>query len=67
MPIIAQRGRKGKVFFTMAKRATKGSGTIRKKIITRNGKKYEWWEARYTIGSDPGTGKQVQKTITGKT
>ena len=51
----------------MAKRAAKGTGTIRKKTVTRNGKKYEWWEARYTVGSDPGTGKQIQRTITGKT
>lgn len=51
----------------MAKRAAKGTGTIRKRITTRNGKKYEWWEARYTAGYDPGTGKQIQRTITGKT
>lgn len=51
----------------MAKRAAKGSGTIRKKTDTRSGKKYEWWEARYTAGVDPGTGKQIQRTITGKT
>lgn len=51
----------------MARRAAKGTGTIRKKEITRNGKKYEYWEARYTEGADPGTGKQVQRSITGKT
>lgn len=51
----------------MARRAAKGAGTIRKKTITRNGKKYEYWEARYTEGVDPGTGKQVQRSITGKT
>ena len=51
----------------MAKRAAQGSGTIRKKTITRNGKQYTYWEARYTIGADPGTGKQIQKSITGKT
>lgn len=51
----------------MAKRAAKGSGTIRRKTDTRSGKKYEWWEARYTAGVDPGTGKQIQRTITGKT
>lgn len=44
-----------------------GSGTIRKKTVTRNGKAYTYWEARYTTGTDPGTGKQVQKSITGKT
>lgn len=44
-----------------------GSGTIRKKTVTRNGKTYTYWEARYTTGTDSGTGKQVQKSITGKT
>lgn len=48
-------------------RAAHGTGTIRKKIVTRNGKDYIYWEARYTVGTDPGTGKQKQKSITGKT
>lgn len=51
----------------MARRAAHGTGTIRKKTITRSGKKYEYWEARYTAGRDPGTGKQIQHSITGKT
>lgn len=51
----------------MARRSANGSGTIRKKTITRSGKKYEYWEARYTEGVDLGTGKQVQRSITGKT
>jgi len=38
-----------------------GIGTIRKKTVTRNGKEYTFWEARYTVGFDPGTGKQVQR------
>ena len=51
----------------MARRkAADGSGTIRKKTVTRNGKQYTFWEARYTIGTDPGTGKQIQKSISGK-
>lgn len=50
----------------MAKAAAR-AGTIRKKTITKNGKKYNYWEARYTAGYDPGTGKQIQKSITGKT
>ncbi len=33
----------------------------------RNGKQYTYWEARYTEGIDPGTGKQIQRSITGKT
>lgn len=51
----------------MSRRSANGSGTIRKKTVSRNGKKYEYWEARYTVGFDPGTGKQVQRSITGKT
>ena len=51
----------------MARKAAAGSGTIRKKTITRNGKEYSYWEARYTAGYDPGTGKQIQRSITGKT
>ena len=51
----------------MAKKAAGGTGTIRKKTVTRNGKSYTFWEARYTAGYDPGTGKQIQKSITGKT
>lgn len=47
--------------------AAKGNGTIRKKIITSNGKQYTYWEARYTTGFDPGTGKQNQRSISGKT
>jgi len=51
----------------MAKRSAKGSGTIRKKAVTRNGKEYTYWEARITTGRDPGTGKQIQRSFTGKT
>lgn len=51
----------------MARRSANGTGTIRKKTVTRGGRKYEYWEARYTEGADPGTGKQVQRSITGKT
>ena len=50
----------------MAKAAA-GSGTIRKKTVTRSGKQYTYWEARYTAGYDPGTGKQIQRSVTGKT
>lgn len=51
----------------MAKRAAQGTGTIRKKTVTRAGREYTYWEARYTEGTDPGTGKQIQRSITGKT
>ena len=50
-----------------AGRSASGAGTIRKKTVVRNNKKYEYWEARYTAGYDPGTGKQIQRSITGKT
>lgn len=48
-------------------RAAQGSGTIRKKTVTRNGQTYTYWEARLTTGRDPGTGKQVQRSFSGKT
>lgn len=51
----------------MARKAAAGTGTIRKKTITRNSREYTYWEARYTTGYDPGTGKQIQRSITGKT
>ena len=48
-------------------RAANGSGSIRKREVTRNGKPYTYWEGRITVDIDPITGKQVQRTITGKT
>ena len=51
----------------MPRRAAQGSGTIRKKTVIRKGKTYTYWEARYTAGRDSGTGKQIQRSITGKT
>ena len=41
-------------------RAAQGGGTIRQRKDGR-------WEARYTTGRDPGTGKQVQRSIYGAT
>lgn len=41
-------------------RKAQGSGTLRKRA---NGT----WEARFTVGRDPGTGKQIQKSVYGKT
>lgn len=49
------------------KKSAAGSGSIRKKTINKKGKPYTYWEARYTEGFDPATGKQIQRTITGKT
>lgn len=44
----------------MARKAAKGGGTIRQRKDGR-------WEARYTVGRDPGTGKQVQRSVYGST
>lgn len=44
----------------LAKKRAKGEGSIRKRSDGR-------WEGRYTDGFDPGTGKQRQKSIYGKT
>lgn len=41
-------------------RAAQGGGTIRQRSDGR-------WEGRYTIGRDPGTGKQIQKSVYGDT
>ncbi len=49
------------------RKGASGTGSIRKKTVTRSGKEYTYWEARYTSGTDSGTGKQIQRTVTGKT
>ena len=41
-------------------RTAQGSGSIRQRP---NGR----WEARYTLGHDPGTGKQIRRSIYGST
>lgn len=43
-----------------ANRNAQGAGTIRQRPDGR-------WEARYTVGRNSGTGKQIQKSIYGKT
>ena len=40
---------------------------MRKISVARGGKTYTYWQARYSAGFDPGTGKQKQHSITGKT
>lgn len=50
-----------------AGRAAQGAGSIRKKTVTRNGEQYTYWEARVTVGKDPGTGKQLRRSFSGKT
>ena len=42
-------------------------GSIRKITKTSKGKEYTYYEARYTERFDPGTGKQIQRSISGKT
>ena len=44
----------------MPKKSAKGGGTIRQRP---NGR----WEARFTIGRDPGTGRQIQRSVYGAT
>ncbi|MCL1884731.1 MAG: hypothetical protein FWF81_13390 [Defluviitaleaceae bacterium] len=44
----------------MAKRNAQGAGSIRQRADGT-------WEARYTLGRAPGTGKQVRKSVYGKT
>ena len=44
----------------MAKKRVSGEGTIGKRKDGR-------WEARYIVGRDPETGKQIRKSILGKT
>lgn len=44
----------------MAKRSAQGAGSIRER-------KDGLWEARYTVGRNPATGKQVRKSVYGKT
>lgn len=52
---------------TKNKKSASGAGNIRKKTVTRDGKPYTYWEARFTTGYDPLTGKQIQRSISGKT
>ena len=42
-------------------------GSIRKVTRISKGKPYTYYEARYTEGFHPGTGKQIQRSVTGKT
>lgn len=44
----------------MPKRGAQGNGTIRQRPDGR-------WEARYVVGNDPGTGKQIRKSVYGDT
>lgn len=48
-------------------RGPQGAGAIRKKNVKRGNKTYTYWEARLTTGYDPGTGRQIQRSFSGKT
>ncbi len=48
-------------------RRAQGTGCIYKKTVMRKGQPYTYWEAQVTVGTDPGTGRQIRKTYTGKT
>ena len=48
-------------------RRAQGTGSIYKKAVFRKGKEYNYWEGSVTVGYDPGTGRQIRKTFTGKT
>ena len=43
-------------------RGASGGGSIRQKTLNRAGKSYTYWEARYTAGYNPNTGRQIQRT-----
>ncbi len=49
-----------------SKRTTSGMGSIRKVTKVVKGKEYTYYEARYTEGFDPRTGKQIQRSISDK-
>ena len=49
------------------KRGASNGGSIRHRTVERDGHTYEWWEARVTTGYDLSTGKQIQRSFSGKT
>jgi len=48
-------------------KSANGAGSIRKITSVRNGKEYTYWQGRYTEGYDEYSGRQIQRSITGKT
>ena len=50
-----------------SKKSANGGGSIRKKTVMKNGREYTFWEGRVTVGIDPLTGRQKQKSVSGKT
>ena len=52
----------------MSKRAAKGTPSIKQITIKGgNGVEYKYFSSRITVGHDPISGKQIQRTFTGKT
>lgn len=51
----------------MSKKSAAGAGNIRKKTVTRNGQPYTYWEGRVTVGYNPGTGRQIQRSFSAST
>lgn len=51
----------------MAKRNASGSGSLRKRVRTVQGKEYVYWEGTVSVGHDPATGKLIRQTFSGKT
>ena len=50
-----------------SKKSANGGGSIRKKTVMKNGREYTFWEGSVTVGIDPLTGRQKQKSVSGKT
>lgn len=49
-------------------RSASGVGTIRKRTVKRKGGNiYTFWEGRVTVGFNSGTGRQIQRSVSGKT
>ncbi|MDR1409228.1 MAG: hypothetical protein LBJ12_02940 [Oscillospiraceae bacterium] len=49
----------GRTTYRKSTRSPRGEGSIRRRADGR-------WEARFTVGHNPGTGKQIQKSVYGQ-
>ena len=52
---------------TTRKKNPNGDGGIYQRQKTYNGKTYTYWEGRVTVGYDPATGRQIQRSVSAKT
>ena len=59
-------GKERRNVYAAKQKMTSGMGSIRKITKVSKGKEYTYYEARFTEGFDPGTGKQIQRSISGK-